>query len=192
MNIVKKIILKIFYSYWYVKTLIYFKIFGPYGVSNCIEIMPYPFIIKFLRKYGATIGDGCNIERGLIIHRPDPNIPFKNLKLGNNIYVGHNLLIDLSAEFIMENNTAFGANCQVWTHTGDYKYNLNDKKDYHEIVKPVVIKEGTVCYSGVIIRQGCTLGEFSRVGAGSVVIKDISPRTVVAGLPAIEIKKREL
>ncbi len=177
---------------WNIKCRYNYWLHGPYGLAKVVEKMPFRYVIKYLKKYGATIGENCNIERGLIIHRPNLNKPFKNLILGNNIYVGHNLLIDLSAEFTMENNTAFGANCQVWTHTGDYKYNLNDKKDYHEIVKPVVIKEGTVCYSGVIIRQGCILGEFSRIGAGSVVIKDVNPRTFVAGLPAKEIKKREL
>lgn len=187
----KKLLLNISRRAWFVKTAYRFWLYGPYGVCNVVKSAPFLFIQPLLIKYGATIGKNCIIDTGLQIHRPDLKKPFKNLKLGNNIYIGHNLLIDLSAELIMENNTAFGANCQVWTHTGDYKYNLNDNKDYHESVKPVVIKEGTVCYSGVIICQGCTLGEFSRVGAGSVVIKDVKTKTFVAGLPATEIKQRE-
>ena len=75
--------------------------------------MPYPFIIRILRKYGATIGDGCNIERGLVLHRPNRENPFINLSIGNNVYIGHRGLIDLTREVEIGDNTAFGANCQI-------------------------------------------------------------------------------
>lgn len=42
------------------------------------------------------------------------------------------------------------------------------------------------------ILQGVTIGEGAVIAAGSVVIKDVPPYTVVAGIPARVIKKREL
>ena len=41
------------------------------GLSGVIERMPSHFLIKYLRKYGATIGEGCLIEKGLNLHRPE-------------------------------------------------------------------------------------------------------------------------
>lgn len=188
MNILKKIILKLFYIYWCVKTFIYFKIFGSYGVSNCIEIMPHPFIVTFLRKYGASIGEGCNIERGLILHRPNNKVPFKNLSIEDKVYIGNKGMIDLTAKVKIGNNTAFGANCQIWTHTGDWTW---DRKDESEKVNSVLIGNAVIVYSGAIINQGVSIGNYSRIAAGSIVLRKVNERSVVVGIPAKEIRKRE-
>ncbi|RCV66104.1 maltose O-acetyltransferase [Methanophagales archaeon] len=45
--------------------------------------------------------------------------------------------------------------------------------------------------AGAIILPNVTIGEGAVVGAGAVVIKDVPPYTVVAGVPAKEIKKLE-
>lgn len=46
--------------------------------------------------------------------------------------------------------------------------------------------------AGAIILGGVKIGKCSVVGAGAVVTKDIPPYTVVAGVPAITIKKIKL
>ena len=43
--------------------------------------------------------------------------------------------------------------------------------------------------AGVIILPNVNIGEFSVIGAGAVVTKDVPPYTVVAGVPAKTIKK---
>lgn len=177
--------------YWKIKTHIFFKLYGPYGVSNCVEIMPHSFVIPTLKKYGAKVGEGCNFERGLIIHRPDKRIPFKNLNIRNNVYLGHNLLIDLTDKVIFEDNTAFAADCQIWTHTGDYEKQLRDKNDYHERIGSVKIKEGSVCYSKVIINPGVVIGSCARVYAFSLVNRNIPDFEIWCGIPAKFKKKRD-
>lgn len=42
----------------------------------------------------------------------------------------------------------------------------------------------------VLIKQGITIGTGSVVGMGSVVTKDVAPYTIVAGCPAMKIRKR--
>ena len=42
------------------------------------------------------------------------------------------------------------------------------------------------------VGPGVTVGEGAVVGARSVVVKDVEPWMVVAGNPAIAIKKREM
>ena len=51
-------------------------------------------------------------------------------------------------------------------------------------VIPTVVKQGASIGSGATILAGVTIGEQAIVGAGSVVTKDVAPRTVVAGNPA--------
>lgn len=43
---------------------------------------------------------------------------------------------------------------------------------------------------GVILLSGVSIGDGAVVGAGSVVSRDVAPYTVVAGNPAVQIKKR--
>ncbi|MBR1867354.1 MAG: serine O-acetyltransferase [Clostridia bacterium] len=45
------------------------------------------------------------------------------------------------------------------------------------------VKEGCVISSGAKILGGITVGEFSKIGAGSVVIKDVPPHSTVVGVP---------
>lgn len=46
------------------------------------------------------------------------------------------------------------------------------------------IKEGAVISCGAKVLGGITVGEYAKVGAGSVVLKDVPPRATVVGVPA--------
>jgi acetyltransferase-like isoleucine patch superfamily enzyme len=162
-------------------------LFGPYGVSNCIEIMPFPYIKQMLRKYGAKVGKNCTIERGLILHRPNPKKPFKNLDIGDNVYIGHNILFDLTDEIHIGNDSALGARCQVWTHTGDWTYNRQDEK---ERINPVIIGKAVIVWSGAIISQNVKIHDYARIGANSIVLKDVKSRMIYAVIPSKEIIDR--
>jgi acetyltransferase-like isoleucine patch superfamily enzyme len=54
----------------------------------------------------------------------------------------------------------------------------------------VHIGKGSWIGAGVLILSGVTIGENCIVGAGAVVTRDVTPRTVVAGIPAKEIGRR--
>ena len=60
------------------------------------------------------------------------------------------------------------------------------------ITKPIMIMDNIWIASGAMILPGVTIGEGAVVTAGSVVVKDVEPWTVVGGNPAKMIKKREL
>jgi acetyltransferase-like isoleucine patch superfamily enzyme len=179
---------KIGFWYWRLKTFYNFKVYGPYGVSNCIEVMPYPYIIPILRLYGARIGEKCGIERGLILHRPNPQRPFKNLTIGERVYIGHSVIIDLTEPVSIGNHCAFGAACQLWTHTGDWTLT---RADEHEQTGPLSIGAAVIIYSGSIVAQGVTIGNYARIGAGSVVLNNVEEKSFYAGNPARYISSRK-
>ena len=58
-------------------------------------------------------------------------------------------------------------------------------------MNPPIIKDGAAIGGGVTILPNVTVGEKSVVGGGSVVAKDVPPRTVVAGTPAKKIMSLE-
>lgn len=84
-------------------------------------------------------------------------------------------------------NTAIGPDVTVFAAGHDYKkLNLPDTAD------SVII--GNNCWIGgrSTILQGVKIGDGAVVAAGSIVTHDVQPFTIVAGVPAKEIKKREL
>lgn len=79
-----------------------------------------------------------------------------------------------------------GRNCNI----GQYAI-INDN-DYHDIQdhdrlppsRPVIIEDRVWLGARVIVLRGVRIGHDSVVGAGSVVAKDIPPRSVAMGFPA--------
>jgi len=51
------------------------------------------------------------------------------------------------------------------------------------------IRSGVLIGSGAQIIGNVTVGEGAKVGAGSVVLKDVDPHTTVAGIPAVVVGK---
>jgi len=170
---------------WNFRCAFNFWLHGPYGLAKVIENIPFRFIIKYLRKYGATIGENCRFERGINIHRPIGKLkPFENLHIGNNVYLGHNTLIDLSDKVSIKDKVIIASRCQIWTHASFYaKANIN-QPEYGEKLGPIIIDEGAIIYSGVIISHSITVGKFAKIGANSFVNKSVGKNEFWSGVPA--------
>lgn len=165
---------------------------GPYGLAKVIEKMPFRFIIKYLRKYGATIGEHCRFERGLNIHRPFGKKPFENLLIGNNVYLGHNTLLDLSKQVIIDDNVIIASRVQIWTHASLYKDSLGKTApEYLEKNGEVNICRNSIIYSNTLIAHSVIIGENTRIAAGSVVNRSIPDYGFFGGVPAKEIRKKQ-
>lgn len=68
--------------------------------------------------------------------------------------------------------------------------NNHDLKDPMVLVcRPVVLEDGCWVGTGAFILPGVTVGSGAIVGAGSVVTRDVEPRTIVAGNPAKVIRR---
>ena len=55
-------------------------------------------------------------------------------------------------------------------------------------VVPTLVKKGASIGSNATIIAGVTIGEGAIIGAGAVVTKDVSPNTIVAGVPAKKLR----
>jgi acetyltransferase-like isoleucine patch superfamily enzyme len=165
-------------------------LYGPYGLSGVIERMPPRFLVKYLRKYGATIGNECQIEKGLNLHRPGVKKPFENLIVGNDVYIGHKVKIDLTKKVIIHDNVIIGSRCMLWTHASYYIYE-NSMPVYKEHHGEIEIFKYSLIYSGVIISFGIKVGNNVKIGAGSMVNRSLEDQCFYGGIPAKFIKKIE-
>ncbi|MCA2494225.1 acyltransferase [Vibrio sp. 2175-1] len=121
----------------------------------------------------AVIGNNCNICSHCLIE--------------NDVVIGHNVTVKSGVQLwdgiTIEDDVFIGPNV---TFTNDKSPR---SKQYPEEFWKTVIKKGASIGANATILPGVTIGEFSMVGAGAVVTKDVAPHTTVVGNPAREIKK---
>ena len=112
-----------------------------------------------------------------------------NLSLGENVSFGGEVMILGQGNITIGNNTMIGAATIIHTSTHDYqKHPMTDIR----IDKIVTIGKHVWIGTGVIINPGVTIEDYSVVGSGSVVTKNVLSGDIVVGSPAKPIKSRNL
>ena len=112
-----------------------------------------------------------------------------NIHVGDNFYAGYNCTILDYAEIHIGNNCLIGPNVGIYTTGHNLKPDDRYKTGYAES-----INIGNDLWIGghSCIMPGVNIGDGAVVAAGSVVTKDVEPRTFVGGVPARFIKNIEV
>ena len=126
--------------------------------------------------YGCNIGDGCKIASFVEIQR--------------GVTIGRNVKIEAFA-FIPS-----GVTIEDGAFVGPHVCFTNDRRpratgEYGELLEggdwevvPTLVGRGASIGANATIVCGVTIGERALVGAGSVVTRDVPPRSLVVGNPA--------
>jgi acetyltransferase-like isoleucine patch superfamily enzyme len=157
------------------------------GESNMKEIAPNVKlgdgvkIYDFVNLYGCTIGDNTKI--GTFVEIQKNAVIGKNCKISSHTFICEGVTI--------ENNVLIGHNV---TFINDLfpRATTADGKPQTEVdwvCIPTLVKKGASIGSSATLLCGITVGENSMVGAGSLVLKDVPPNTIVAGNPAKVLRK---
>lgn len=112
------------------------------------------------------------------------------IRIGNNVTATADLQISAIKSIIIEDDVMFASNIFVGDHQHGFQ-NASIPYKYQPIwkVSPITIKKGCWIGQNVIIMPGVTIGEYSIIGANSLVNRDIPSRCIAAGSPASVIKK---
>lgn len=143
------------------------------------------FLVALLRRFGATVGEGSRVYPPLVLVNAGKD--FSNLSLGNNVYIGHGATMDLKARVVIGDDVTIASNATISTHinVGDIPLQAHFPSRSAEIR----IHRNVYLGSNVVVLAGITIGEESVVGAGAVVVEDVPPGFVVAGVPARPLRK---
>lgn len=155
------------------------------------RMIRFPIVIRGKRyiDFGEqlTTGSRCRFE----VHGEHSE---KKLIFGNNVNMGYDVRITCSDGIRIGNNVLMGSRVLIIDNChGDYSGNHQDAPstppNSRKIVsKPVCIEDNVWIGENTIIQMGVTIGYGSIVAANSVVIKDVSSNSMVAGMPARVIK----
>ncbi len=125
------------------------------------------------------------IGKNVILHK-DIGIYLESGKA--KIEIGDHTFINRRSEIRCKEQVKIGSHCAI-----SWDVSIIDT-DYHQLIgtestKPVFIgnKVWIGCKSTIL--KGITIGDGAVVAAGSVVTKDVAPCTLVAGVPAKEVKR---
>lgn len=118
----------------------------------------------------------------------------KNIEVGNNVRLNYGVWIasnpnkDASIKF--GNDVLVGPYSII--HSGNHNYQDMDKTIWEQgyTFKPIVIEDDVWIAARCTILSGVRLGKGCVIAAGSVVTKDVAPYTVVGGVPAKVLSKR--
>lgn len=111
-----------------------------------------------------------------------------NMEVGENFSLHDFSYVNAQGGVKIGNNVSIAHNCSLITfnHTWD-NHDLPIK--YNPTIKASITIEDDVWVGcGVRIMPGVVLGSRSVIAAGSVVVKDVPPNTLVGGIPAKVIK----
>lgn len=137
------------------------------------------FKCKLLRWAGAEVGNNVEIMSSAKI------IGNCNLKIGNNVYIGHEALIfgPHGSNIVIDDFVKLGSRTVVVT--GSHRFSPDgdciEKEGTHADVH---ICKGAVCSTMTIVLPGKIIGTMAHCAAGSVVTKDVPEYMRVAGCPA--------
>jgi acetyltransferase-like isoleucine patch superfamily enzyme len=122
---------------------------------------------------GVTIGDYSYINSGTIVASGRIG---RFCSIGSNCQIGmadHPIEFLSTSPFLYGPRNVFGDGCH-WEHYGE----------------PPEVGSDVWIGAQVFIRQGVTVGHGAVIGAGSIVVKDIPPYAIAAGVPARVLRYR--
>lgn len=103
------------------------------------------------------------------------------LRVGTNVFINHGCTLDDMGGIEIGGDTMIGPNVSLLT--AGHPTAVGDRRSGITIA-PIVIGENVWIGAGATVLGGVTVGDGAVLAAGAVVIRDVPPATLVAGVPA--------
>jgi len=167
----------------------YVAIFIYYLIANKLPASFFPLgnlfnnCRTFLLKRILKIGNGCTIE------------PYVNIGKGEDIVIGN--MCQINERVYIQSGKIGNYVLIAPNATLLGKFHSFERMDIPMALQgitkdiPPIIEDDVWIGRNVVIMPGVTIGTGSIVGANAVVTKDVAPFSIVGGVPAKLIRKRE-
>jgi UDP-2-acetamido-3-amino-2,3-dideoxy-glucuronate N-acetyltransferase len=118
---------------------------------------------------GARIGRDCSLGQNVVV--------MNGVRIGNNVKIQNNVSVYEGVE--LEDDVFCGPS-MVFTNVINPRSAVSRKHEYRR----TLVRRGATIGANATVVCGVTLGEYSFVGAGAVVTRDVEPFALVVGMPA--------
>lgn len=153
-----------------------------------VGYVPFHHVRRFFyRLFGMKIGSGSTLHMMGRIYDP------RFIEIGKDSIIGERFSLDgrrqlpnsLGGLWIGD-HVDIASEVMIWTSQHDIR-----DPNFKPIEKPVTIEDYVFIGPRAIILPGVKIGRGAVIAAGAIVTKDVAPLSVVAGVPAKEIEKRD-
>ena len=117
---------------------------------------------------GAVIGERCSLGQNVVV--------MNDVVIGNNVKIQNNVSV---YDAVTLEDDVFCGPSMVFTNVINPRSHVPRKDEYRR----TLVKRGATIGANATIVCGVTLGEYSFVGAGSVVTSDVAPFALIVGVP---------
>lgn len=135
----------------------------------------------FIRLCGVRAGENVKFYPNFSVRNP------RGLEIEEGVSIGPNVLLDARKGLKICKSAVIAYEAIIWSLNHDY----DDVYFSGKGSKTEIGAYSWIC-SRAIILPGIKVGEGAIVASGAVVTKDVPPYTIVGGVPAKEIGKREM
>ena len=142
--------------------------------------IPWPSALRvtLLRMFGARIGSGAVIRANVNVSYP------WRLTLGDDVWIGEETVILSLAPVRIESSVCISQRAFLCTGSHDFR-----SEKFTLVTRPITVRGGSWIAAQAFIAPGVEIGEGSMVCAGSVVVENVPPRSIVRGNPAQVVKQ---
>jgi UDP-2-acetamido-3-amino-2,3-dideoxy-glucuronate N-acetyltransferase len=117
----------------------------------------------------AVIGERCSLGQNVVV--------MNGVRIGNNVKIQNNVSVYEGVELEAD---VFCGPSMVFTNVVNPRSHVSRRAEFQK----TLVKRGATIGANATILCGHTLGEYSFVGAGSVVTTDVPPYALMIGAPA--------
>lgn len=132
-----------------------------------------------LEKYNARIEPGTQIRE--LVEIGDGAVIMMGAVLNIGCVIGQKTMVDMNV--VVGGRAVIGSSCHLGA--GCVIAGVIEPPS----AEPVIIEDNVLVGANAVITEGVRVGHNSVVAAGAVVISNVEPFTVVAGIPARKIKE---
>jgi UDP-2-acetamido-3-amino-2,3-dideoxy-glucuronate N-acetyltransferase len=121
---------------------------------------------------GAVIGSHCSLGQNVVV--------MNGVRVGDNCKIQNN--VSLYEGVILESDVFCGPS-MVFTNVMNPRSHVSRKNEYRQ----TTVRRAASTPATATIDRGTTLGDYSFIGAGAVIIRDVAAFAMMAGVPARRI-----
>lgn len=157
-----------------------FSAIKSYLLDNIITYIPcHGFRNLCLKLSGSKIGRDTRLQMGCRVRKP------RNFSIGDNCLVLRGTFLDALGGLSIGDDVTISFNAMLISGGHDVQHPYFEADH-----RPITIQDHVWIGAGAIVLKGVTIGEGAVVSAGAVVTHDVPSYTIVGGVPAKEIGKR--
>lgn len=152
------------------------------GIKNRVGIR-----CSIQRPWGLSTGSRCQFEHDVFIKLTEDAA---RIRLGDEVFVGRGVELDIASGLTIGNHVLIAPGCFITDHFHRYKAGATIASQGCESA-PVHIGNDVWLGANAVVMSGVTIGDGAVVGSGAVVNRAVEAMTIVAGVPARVVGRRE-